>query len=190
MCDAAPLAGTGCAQFGYYAGEHGGFDWNCPGDDTRDVAGCMLSRLLAWGLCIDDAPPPPSPPPPSECPPPPVCPPAPPADTPRACAEVFAHPADATDAEVVACGHARELGKCVATGTCETCASADYVKVTDQCDETGMCAGAPLSGTGCSDTHGYYAGEHDGTVWNCNQTDTQGVTACMLRRLIEWGQRG
>lgn len=104
------------------------------------------------------------------------------------CNEVFRNPHAFSDAVVVACGHAHQLGECVATGTCETCACSDYIKVTTQCDAHGMCT-APLSGTGCVDGR-YYSGTHEGIVWNCNQPTSEGVAACMLRRLIDWGQCG
>ena len=184
MCSSAPLSGTGCADASFYGGDHDGTLWNCDQDNPQDVAACMLRRLISWGECSAEAPVAPQPDPTVE---PPVEPP-PPASAPD-CAAVAADPNAASDADVLACGFAHELGTCFVSGSCPSCACDYYVKQEDKCDSTGMCASAPLSGTGCA-TAGYYGGVHAGTTWNCDQGDDAAVAACMLRRLLSWNECG
>ncbi len=110
------------------------------------------------------------------------------APTAIACAGIWANPDGASDAELVACGRAQHLGACIATDGATTNACELYVKLTDRCSADGTCPGPPLSGTGCAD-EAYYGADHEGTTWNCTGEPAQ-VAACMLRRLIAWGDCG
>jgi hypothetical protein len=101
----------------------------------------------------------------------------------RRCDDVLEAPWQASDDRVLTCGAEEGLGPCRVQGGCQTCACEHYVKVAGLCDSVVSCD-YPLNGTGCSS--GYYAGDHDGVLWDC-PGDSRTQAACMLRRLIEWG---
>jgi hypothetical protein len=94
---------------------------------------------------------------------------------PDVCATAMTTPASVSDAQIIYCATNNRLGKCHVQNCSSGCACASYVKVDGICG-TGGC-GAPLNGSGCSDS-GYYTG----SPWNCTTPET----ACMLKKLVSW----
>jgi hypothetical protein len=155
----------------------------CGAADGLSIEGSDSSILTAPPASGGPRNPPPDPPkdPPKDPPPAATCP-AVVAASP-ACQDALRDPYGVSDRTILDCGFKGELGACVITGTCPTCACANYVRTCKICEAHGIC-GYPLNGTGC--TSGYYDGVHNGVTWNC-PGGALASGACMLRRLIEWG---